>query len=350
MLMINVRAGANVADRPRPMGAWRSRLETDSSSGTAFDWKRGCGHDGGEHGEDEPRSTQIYDGNRLVSRRRIEHMVYADLHVHTDCSDGQLSLAAVPVVAWRAGVDVVAVTDHDRVHPDLEAPVVETAPDDADPEDADPITVIRGIELRVEAGDQRVDLLGYGLERTDELESLVDRVQTDRKERGRKIIERVEDRLGVDLDIEPREGLGRPHVARAIDDHEDTDLSYEGAFEELIGDGGPCYVARNVPSLEEGRTVLDDACGLVGLAHPLRYDDPDRALELCADLDAVELHYPYEGSVDTTLVARAIEDHDLAATGGSDAHDDRLGRAGLAESDYRHIRGAITQGSSGSGS
>lgn len=277
-------------------------------------------------------------------------MVYADLHVHTDCSDGQLSLAAVPVAAWRAGVDIVAITDHDRVHPDLEAPVVETAPDDADPDDADPVTVIRGIELRVDAGDQRVDLLGYGLELTDDLEALVDHVQTDRKQRGRKIIERVEDRLGVDLDLEPREGLGRPHVARAIDDHPGTDLDYEGAFEELIGDGGPCYVARNVPTFEEGRTTLDGACGLVGLAHPLRYDDPESALALCADLDAVELYYPYGRPVDTTPVSRAVEDHDLVVTGGSDAHNDRLGRAGLTASDYRHIASAITQGSSGGGS
>jgi len=272
--------------------------------------------------------------------------VFADLHVHTINSDGEMELSAVPEAARDAGVSVVAITDHDRLHPELPTPVTAF----------EGVTVVHGIELRVEprsdgyGTDERVDLLGYGATPTPDLVDELDRIQTDRKERGRKIIERVEDRLGVDLGLEPREGLGRPHVARAIDDHEDTDLSYEGAFEELIGDGGPCYVARNVPSLEEGRTVLDDACGLVGLAHPLRYDDPDRALELCADLDAVELHYPYDGSVDTTLVARAIEDHDLAATGGSDAHDDRLGRAGLAESDYRHIRGAITQGSSGSGS
>lgn len=41
-------------------------------------------------------------------------MPYADLHVHTTRSDGSLPLEAVPEVARRDGVDVVAVTDHDR--------------------------------------------------------------------------------------------------------------------------------------------------------------------------------------------------------------------------------------------
>jgi len=283
-------------------------------------------------------------------------MVYADLHVHTDCSDGQLSLSAVPVAAWRAGVDVVAVTDHDRVHPDLTEPVVETTPADAtatdsgaatDHDDADPVTVIRGIELRVEAECGRVDLLGYGVQLTDDLQAVIDRVQADRKERGRRMIECVEDRLGVDLAVAPREGLGRPHVARAVADHPDVDLDYGDAFAELIGADCPCYVARDVPSFAEGRGVLAGACGLVALAHPLRYDAPRAALELCSELDAVERYYPYERAVDTDPVERAIADHDLAITGGSDAHDDRLGRAGLSASDYRHISGVIAQGSNG---
>ena len=153
--------------------------------------------------------------------------------------------------------------------------------------------------------------------------------------------ERVEDRTGVDLDVEVGEGFGRPHLARAIAAHPDLPHDYQDAFDELIGNDGPCYVAREIPSFERGRRVLDEACALVGLAHPLRYPDPGAALDLTADLDAVERRYPYDRPVEAAPVDRAIREHDLIATGGSDAHDDRLGLSGLSASDYEPIRNAV---------
>jgi predicted metal-dependent phosphoesterase TrpH len=249
---------------------------------------------------------------------------HADLHVHTTRSDGTLSLAAVPDAARRGGVAVVALTDHDRLQPDLPAPVTVRGG----------VTIIHGIELKVEAGDFRLDLLGYGLDPTAALEAEIDRLQTDRQERGMAIVERVEARLDLDLDIEPRAGLGRPHIARAIEAHPAADYDYRGAFDHLIGDDGPCFVAREVTTYERGRELLADAAVVVGLAHPLRYPDPQAALELTAELDAVERWYPYERPVDHGPVERAIEAYDLLATGGSDAHDDRLGREGVSAGHY----------------
>jgi len=263
-------------------------------------------------------------------------MPYADLHVHTTNSDGTLELDEVPAAARDAGVSAVAVTDHDRLHPGLDRPVSER----------DGVTVVHGIELRVDAGDQRVDLLGYGVRRTDALGTECERIQRDRVERGRRIIENVEAELGVDLDLEPREGLGRPHIARATVDHPDTDYDDPNAvFADLIGNDGPCFVARDVPDAETGIDLLAEACGLVGLAHPLRYDDPESALALCADLDAVEVSYPYDRPVGQTpgdgghaLVADAVETHDLLPTGGTDAHERTLGNAGLDRDAYDDVR------------
>lgn len=256
-------------------------------------------------------------------------MPVADLHVHTTNSDGTLTLERLPAAAEAAGIDAVAVTDHDRLHPELPTPVATLGE----------LTVVHGIELRVETDEQRVDLLGYGARRTAPLESLTDRLQTDRLERGGAIIDRVEDRLGVELPIEPREGLGRPHIAEAIASA--STYSYSEAFEELIGDNCPCYVARDVPTFDEGVDVLGEACGLVSLAHPYRYDDPSAALERCSALDAVERYYPYGHDVDSRAVDRAIDRHDLVPTGGSDAHDETLGLAGLDDARYRRFRAAL---------
>jgi predicted metal-dependent phosphoesterase TrpH len=305
-------------------------------------------------------------------------MVYADLHVHTDRSDGSMAPEEVPAAARAAGVSVVALTDHDLLPPFEGVRTVRpgervpgTAEEDGRPggdettgagtaasdggapddrgDDAGAgegaVDLVAGVELRVEvATDLRVDLLGYGVTHTDALATEVERIQRDRLERGRAIIDCVEDRLGVDLGVEPHRGMGRPHVARAVDAHPDVDLDYEGAFRELIGDGQPCYRAREVPGFETGRRVLEEACGLVGLAHPLRYGDPGRALSLTADLDAVEVAYPYGHEVDLAPVEAAVEEHDLVATGGSDAHDDRLGLAGLDREEYEPVRLSVTQG------
>jgi hypothetical protein len=254
----------------------------------------------------------------------------ADLHVHTTVSDGTMALADVPAAARRAGLDWVAVTDHDRVHPGLAAPI----------ERRDGVALVRGIELRVEpAGtDERVDLLGYAVEPTPALRRELERLQRDRVERARRIVDCIETRLGVDLDVDIREGIGRPHVARAVDACDGTDLGYDDAFAELIGDDGPCYVARDVTPFDRGVELLRASCALVGLAHPHRYDDPEAALALTAELDAVERCYPYGRPVDPAPVEAAIERHGLLATGGSDAHEDELGTAGLDADGFEPVR------------
>ncbi|WP_135536761.1 MULTISPECIES: PHP domain-containing protein [Halostella] len=259
-------------------------------------------------------------------------MVYADLHVHTTRSDGEMSLSDVPAAAREAGVSVAAITDHDRIHPDLDAPVTQH----------EGVTLIRGIELRVETGDQRVDLLGYGVSPTPALEDELDRLQRDRIERGRSIVENIEDRIGVELDVDISEGIGRPHIARAVDEHPDADYDYEDAFSELIGSDCDCFVARDVTPFDRGRDLLSAACDLVSLAHPLRYPNPNEALALTEYLDGVERFYPYGDAVDVRPVERAIAEHDLVGTGGSDAHDDTLGVAGLSESEFHAIRGRFS--------
>ncbi|RLM96697.1 PHP domain-containing protein [Haloarcula sp. Atlit-7R] len=256
-------------------------------------------------------------------------MVVADLHVHTTRSDGTLTLDSVPAAARQAGVEVVAVTDHDRLQPALDGPVTER----------DGVTLLHGIELRVETETQRLDLLGYGVDPTDELRAECARIQRNRRERGARIIECVEDRLGVSLPVEPRDGLGRPHIASAI--AEVSDHSFQSAFDELIGDDCPCYVAREVPSFERGCAVLSDACGLVGLAHPFRYPDTAAALSTCASLDAVERWYPYGRPVGNGLVDDAIERHGLIPTGGSDAHGETLGDTGLGAAAWDRVETAL---------
>ncbi|TQQ81191.1 PHP domain-containing protein [Halonotius terrestris] len=250
----------------------------------------------------------------------------ADLHVHTTASDGTLTLAELPAAA-EADLDWIAVTDHDRIHPDLDAPITTHGG----------VRIVRGIELKVKTDSQRLDLLGYGVKRTDALTAELDRLQQDRVKRAREIIDCVETRLGVDLALDPQPGIGRPHIARAVE-ASSAPYDYQETFDDLIADGAPCYVAREITPIDRGIDLLTDACPIVALAHPLRYTDPATALERAADLDAVERYYPYDREVDSGVVDDAIDRHDLLATGGSDAHDRTLGRAGPPESAFAAVR------------
>jgi predicted metal-dependent phosphoesterase TrpH len=255
-------------------------------------------------------------------------MVVADLHVHTTHSDGSLSRTELPAAAGQAGLDAVAITDHDRIQPNLDPVTTRNG-----------ITLIHGIELRVQTDQQRLDLLGYGVEPTAALREECDRIQRDRRERGRKMIDCVEDRVDVSLPVEPRAGLGRPHIARAIASV--SEYSVDGAFDHLIGDDGPCYVPREIPSFRRGRKLLSEACRLVGLAHPFRYNAPDAALKRSESLDAVERWYPYDRSVATDRLEAIIDTHDLLPTGGSDAHGNQLGATGLDSAAWDRVREAI---------
>lgn len=257
---------------------------------------------------------------------RREGDVIADLHVHTTASDGRLTVSEIPARAREAGVDVVAVTDHDRVHPALDAPV----------ETRDGVTVVRGLELRVDTGERRLDLLGYGADPTPDLAAELDRIQRDRIQRARQMVDLIEAETGVSLDLPVGPGVGRPHVARAVAESP-APYDYAGAFKHLIGGGGPCYVPREITDAETGIALLRESCGLVSLAHPFRYPDPEAALQICADLDAVERYYAYGRPTDPAPVERAIERYDLLPTGGSDAHDRRLGVAGLDRADWERV-------------
>ncbi len=245
----------------------------------------------------------------------------ADLHVHTTASDGTLTVPELPDVAREAGIPVVAVTDHDRIHPELDAPV----------QDLDGVTVVRGIELRVDAGAQRLDLLGYGVTDTDALGAMTDRIQRNRKQRAGEIVARVEEHVDVGIDVEIRAGIGRPTIARAIADS-DAPYDYGGAFEHLIGSDGPCYVPREIPTFAEGVDALRESCAVVGLAHPFRYPDPEAALDRARELDAVERYYPYGGAAADRAAPERVDevaaDAGLLRTGGSDAHNRTLGVAG----------------------
>lgn len=255
--------------------------------------------------------------------------VFADLHIHTPNSDGEVTLEELPDIAKDNDLGAVAVTDHDRIHQDLDSPI----------KVIDGIDVISGLELRVEAEDgQRIDILGYGVEQNKNLRKILDEVQENRIARSNEIIDRIEEDTGVRIDVDVSDNTGRPHIARAVSENEELDYNYQDAFDELIGSDCYAYVSRDIPSFTRAIYAMRDCCHTVSLAHPYRYDDPVSALGFSKRLDAVECKYPYDEDIEMDYDSVAVEWFNLEYTGGSDSHNiDSIGSCGLTEDEYRNL-------------
>jgi predicted metal-dependent phosphoesterase TrpH len=258
--------------------------------------------------------------------------VRIDLHSHSTASDGTDPPAEVIRRARDAGVDVLALTDHDTT-----AGLDEAAA--ALPAD---LTLVGGCELScaVEDADGRlsVHLLAYLFDPADAaLASELATLRTDRDSRARAIVDRLA-ALGVPLTwehvtaIAGAAPIGRPHIARALVDCGAIPDVRAAFTEDWIGAGGRAYVAKH--ALEPAAVVrlVVAAGGVPVLAHP-GVGARGRVLThtQIADLAAVglfglEVDHPDQDEPVRVRLRGLARDLGLVATGSSDDHGTTTGR------------------------
>ncbi|HTY45322.1 MAG TPA: PHP domain-containing protein [Patescibacteria group bacterium] len=244
-------------------------------------------------------------------------MKCADLHVHTNFSDGTMSPPEVVAEALRQNVDAVAVTDHDTVL-GLDSSFEEGG--------RKGIEIIAGIELTAEYEGIEIHLLGYLLDHRNQ--ALVRRLQElkqNRVERIYKIIDKLEG-IGVHLapqavfELAQNGTVGRLHVARAMVKAKIVG-SVPEAFQKYIGDTCPGYVCGFRLSPAEAIALIRSAGGVAVLAHPytLRRDDLiPYFVEL--GLQGLEAYYPEHAQAVVNFYLGLAKKYKLLVTGGSDFH------------------------------
>jgi predicted metal-dependent phosphoesterase TrpH len=255
--------------------------------------------------------------------------VRIDLHTHSRASDGTQTPAELIRAAHAAGLDVVAITDHDTSESWAEA--AETAAEVG-------ITLVRGMEISTRHRGQGVHLLGYLPDPTYAplLEGL-QRVLDGRNARVPAILAKLRG-LGHNLEIEDvrrvagdTAAIGRPHVADALV-AAGVVRDRDQAFAELLSPGRPAYVDRYAAPLEPMIRSLDEAGGVSVIAHPWGRHDPGAVDEAgLAHLKDVGLagievdHEDHDAATRDELrgIARNLG---LVATGSSDHHG--LGKTG----------------------
>ena len=243
----------------------------------------------------------------------------ADLHIHTNASDGRLSPQEIVALAVKFGLDVISITDHDTVNGI--APAIVAA--EAFPS----LTIIPGVEISTDVPRGEVHVLGYFIDYKDkDLVSALHRMRESRQGRAQKMIVKL-DGLGMKIqwqrvqELAHGASVGRPHVAQALFEAGYVP-SLKEAFDKYIGRNGPAYVMREKMLPAEAVELIANARGLPVLAHPADLDDIDRLLvELKrAGLVGIEVCY---GNYTTTKIERLrekAEQYELIATGGTDYH------------------------------
>ena len=249
-----------------------------------------------------------------------------DLHTHSSVSDGTESPAELLATAAAAGLDVVALTDHDTTAGWSVAEAARPAG----------LTVVPGMELscRWFPADERpmsVHLLAYlfdplhpafAAERA--------RLRDERLARGERIVAALAE-AGYPVDwtqiIERSEGgvVGRPHIARALVEGGAAD-SVDHAFATLLNHRSPYYVAKIDTEVREGIALVREAGGVPVFAHGLATKRGrivgDAAIRAMVDagLMGLEVDHPDHSADEREHLRALADDMDLIVTGSSDFH------------------------------
>jgi 3',5'-nucleoside bisphosphate phosphatase len=249
--------------------------------------------------------------------------VHIDLHTHSWCSDGTDPPAVLVAHAAAAGLDIVALTDHDTF----------AGWDDAREEaERRRIGLVVGAEVSCRLAGVSVHMLAYLPDPGEpDLNAVLERVREGREARVPLILERLR-AAGIVLDVDDvaaqsREAasLGRPHVADAL-----VAAGYvtnrREAFDRWLSEGKPGYVTRYAPEPAEVVALILTAGGAPVLAHPRgrasRKVLNDEVIATLADagLAGIEVdHHDHDEGVRTELRGLAT-DLDLVVTGSSDHH------------------------------
>lgn len=285
-----------------------------------------------------------------------------DLHAHTTVSDGGDSPSELVAAAARAGLDAIAVTDHDN---------------DAGCDEAVAaggrlgVEVVPGVEISCYVEDLRdlgyapsarptMHLLGYFVPRADNpLSAALAELQQHRANRNRVIVERLNE-LGIDVTFEEVEReaggsgaqIGRPHFAAVLVRHGAVP-DYQSAFDVYLAKGAKAYVDRKLYRPADAIELMLDAGAVPVLAHPLTLNlapgELDRFVAGLVEsgLRGLEGYHGDWPEADQQPVRELAGRYGLMVTGGSDYHgamrpDRRLpgGKHGVAVPDdaLEHVR------------
>lgn len=265
-----------------------------------------------------------------------------DLHVHSRCSDGSLTVKQVVAEAKARNIELLSITDHDSISCQREAVTLSAR---------QRIRYVSGVELNIaffplepyNNNSISLDLLGYGFDFEDRrLTDALERIGRYREERAEKMLSRINAELRREGTkeltkadcrtlLETADGvLGRPHIANYLVKLGIVATVQEAFDKYLVKCNVPKYPLRK----EEASKLVRNAGGITVLAHP---NDPhgtslvkltkslERQVEIIEEslleqVDGVECWHSRSDPKTTKHYIRFAKKWKLVMTGGSDCH------------------------------
>ena len=251
----------------------------------------------------------------------------ADLHTHSTASDGQYVPSELVKMAGEAGIEVMALTDHDTMDGLEEAAVAGRNYD---------VAIIPGVELSAREY-HTFHILGYGFIKGNDtpIAALCREMKQRRDAREGRILQYLRE-FGFDLTAEEVEAaaggdiIGRPHFAQAMTRRGYVSNTREAFDKYLDTDEFHERIETGKPPVSECIEAIKTSGGKASLAHPyqigLDNDALDELVKHLTDigLDAIECYYPkFTASQEQFYLSLASKYH-LHITGGSDFHGEKV--------------------------
>lgn len=245
-----------------------------------------------------------------------------DPHTHSAYSDGTDTPAQLLAAAARAGLDAIALTDHDTTDGWDEACAAVSATG---------VSLIRGAEISCSASGISAHLLAYLFDPANPgLLDVFRRTRQDRETRARRIVDNLSADYPISwedvLDFAPEGGpVGRPHIADALV-RAGCFPDRAAAFVHALHPSGPYYVHHWAPDPVEAVRLVLKAGGVPVLAHPRARGRsrllPEAVIGDMADagLFGIERDHRDHGPQDRADVERIGGELGLALFGSSDYH------------------------------
>ncbi len=249
-------------------------------------------------------------------------MGFVDLHVHSTASDGTFSPEAVVSLAARAGLDAIALTDHDTVDG---VPAAQAAAAGLG------IRLIPGIEVSSIYQGTEIHILGLFVTPSDpELGRMLEEFRLIRDRRNRRMLSSLE-RDGMPLTRAQLTGdnpdtvITRAHVARAMVAAGYVQ-SLDQAFKRYLQYGGKYCPRKESPDPNAVVSALRAGGAFVSLAHPYQYKLGDAGIRGLAaqmkdmGMQGLEVYHSSHNQYESGKLQVLAKELGLLPTGGSDFH------------------------------
>ena len=259
-------------------------------------------------------------------------MKYADLHIHSNYSDGVKSPEEIIKTAIKDNIKYISITDHDSISSQY-----------VTKNNYKEINIIPGIELSTEYKEMELHILGYFMDiDNNELQELAKELNTQRIKRVEDILFKL-NKYDIKLDIEDLAididaTVGSSHVANAMVKKGYFD-NYKSAFKNFLIQGKPGYVKGFRLNYKDCIDVINKAGGVAILAHPgqiYRKIEVENILKelRCFGLKGIEVYHPSHSQGDINKFFNLSKKYKLCITGGSDYHGKALGYDNLSIGSY----------------